>query len=516
MQITTTLHKAARVYPDRAATVFADRTRSFSELVHRVSCLAAGLRSLGVTSGSRVAMLSPNSDKLFEATLATLWVGGVAVPLNTRWSELEIAATLADSGATVLFLSEHFSDMANLKSVMEPLPLRLVRFHSGNGDCELEALISEYSPLEDTQSHGDDLAFILYTGGTTGRPKGVMVSHSGLITAAVSVSAGGCGTQGQIYLHVAPLFHMADVQFMVNHLLNMGTHAFLPVFDPVATQEFIERAQVSDVLLVPTMIQALISHPTLDVHKLSSLQTIIYGAAPMTPALLERAMQALPQCQFIQGYGMTETGLAAMLPARFHIPGASGKDLERMSSAGFELPLAEVRIVDPAGYEVPSGEVGEIQIRSPSLMQGYWKNEEKTASALTDGWMHTEDLAYRDSDGFIYIVDRLKDMIITGGENVYSSEVENVISRHEAVAQCAVIGVPDEKWGERVHAEVVLKKGQQLSEKALLAFCRDQLSSFKCPRSFSFSEALPLSPAGKILKTEIRKLYSGGDFQVVR
>lgn len=509
MQITSTLHKAARIYPNALATEFADRRQNFSSLIYRVSCLAAGFKSLGLKPGDRLAILSLNNDKLFEAILATLWAGGVAVPLNTRWTDREIANALDDSGAGLFLVSEHFSNIAGSKVTLDLVEKsKIICFNSTKNDrCEIEALIAKFRPVEDMCCQGDDLAFILYTGGTTGQPKGVMLSHGGLMSAAASQSAAGCGTQGKVYLHAAPMFHMADLQMMANHLLNMGTHAFLPAFEPGVMLQFIEQKGVSDILMVPTMIQALLTYTEFSSRELSSLKTIFYGAAPMTPTLLNRALKALPQCQFIQGYGMTETCLAAMLPASFHLAGASGNDARRMRSAGLELPLAELRIADSSGNEVPHGDVGEIQIRGPSVMKGYWRNTKTSASALAGGWMHTEDLAYRDSDGFIYIVDRLKDMIISGGENIYSSEVENVLSQHPAVAQCAVIGVADEKWGELVLAEVVLKKDEALTSDVLIAFCREFLSGFKCPRVINFTSALPVSPAGKILKSELRKRY---------
>lgn len=498
MQITRLFRQSVQTEPNTTATLYLGRRRTYAEVEDRVSRLAAGLIAQGIRPGDRVAMVSPNSDKLFEVILATLWAGAVAVPLNTRLNEREIASSIADSDASLLLLSEEFSALAATKTAT-------VKFWNHDANCPLEAIISAHSPSKDQQRGGEDLAFILYTGGTTGKPKGVMLSHRAIVAAAANQSAGGCGTQGDVYLHVAPMFHMADIQLMANHLLGGGTHVFLPGFDPSALQDLVSHENITDVLLVPTMIQSVISHPEFRADYFHSLKTIFYGASPMPSALLERSLKALPECQFIQGYGMTETCLATMLPARFHKQDASEADVKRMRSAGYELPLVELRITDPNGNTLPDGEIGEIQIRSPSVMKGYWRQEEKTAIALENGWMHTEDMAYRDERGFIQIVDRSKDMIITGGENVYSQEVENIICEHPAVAQCAVVGLEDEKWGELVHAEVQLREGETLTEETLNDFCKAQLSGFKCPRSIRFTTTLPLSSAGKILKSEIRK-----------
>jgi len=507
LRITRYLHKAARLKGGEIATSFSGRKRTFSALVQRVAKLAGGLRSAGVSDGERVAILASNSDNYFELLLATLWAGGVAAPLNTRWSTDEIRAAIEDSSARVFVYDEYFEDLAaDLSGEISPSLQHRFLMHSRQGDSSWETFIATSEAVDDAHRGGDDLALLLFTGGTTGRSKGVMLSHGNLVSASVSQAAIGCGTRGNAYLHAAPMFHMADVQLMVNHLLSGGCHSFVPRFEPGEVLRCIASDSISDVLLVPTMIHALLSHPDFARTNLECLQTIFYGAAPMPAALLEKVILALPNCQLIQGYGMTETCLATMLPAKCHQASDDPNARKRLSSAGLEMALSEVRITDMDGRELAAGEVGEIQVSGPSVMLGYWNAPDKTAEVKKDGWMCTGDLAYRDEDGFVYIVDRLKDMIVTGGENVFSTEVENVLSRHPAVSQCAVIGLPDDKWGERVHAVLVCSASVDTAE--LIRFCHASLSPYKCPKSISVIDAMPLSPAGKILKTALREHLS--------
>jgi len=355
-----------------------------------------------------------------------------------------------------------------------------------------------------------ELAFVLYTGGTTGFPKGVMLSHANLAAATVSMLAAGCGT-GEVYLHAPPLFHIAGVQVMAGHFLGgRGPHVLIPAFSPAAVLTAISQHQVTDVMLVPTMLQLVLADPGLAGYDLSSLRRIFYGAAPMTEPLLRAAMRALPGTGFVQGYGMTETALTVMLPPEYYTP--EGQRLGKITSIGRALPLAEVAIRDPSGQEVPPGTVGELTVRSPSVMLGYFGQPDLTAATVRDGWLYSGDGAYTDADGFIYLVDRIKDMIITGAENVYSTEVEAALASHPAVTMCAVIGVPHATWGEQVHAVVVLtpgapEPGSGLAQD-LIEHCQARIASYKCPRSIDFRDALPTSAAGKILKTRLREEYA--------
>jgi acyl-CoA synthetase (AMP-forming)/AMP-acid ligase II len=349
----------------------------------------------------------------------------------------------------------------------------------------------------------------MYTGGTTGLSKGVMLSHANLYINALSAVAAVARPAGAVGLVVAPFFHVAGCGLALQMMQRLVTQVVVPMFDEAAVLQAIQAERVTETFLVPTMIRRLIEHPRFAEFDLSSLGMLLYGAAPMDVALLDQAMRALPRAEFCQAYGMTELAptISVLLPAD-HRPGPD--QARRLRSAGRPVPIAEVRIVDGQGRELPPGAVGEISARGPMVMRGYWNKPLETAAALRDGWMHTGDGGYMDADGYLYVVDRLKDMIVTGGENVYSAEVENALAQLPQVSMCAVIGVPDDKWGERVHAVVVLRAGAELDEAAVLSHCRDLIAGYKCPRSVEFRTELPLSPAGKLQKFLLREPFWAG------
>jgi acyl-CoA synthetase (AMP-forming)/AMP-acid ligase II len=301
------------------------------------------------------------------------------------------------------------------------------------------------------------------------------------------------------------MFHLADCSATFALTDAGGTHAFMPRFDPVVMMRLIQDLGVTNSILVPAMIGMLVNHPSIGDYDLASLRGLMYGGQCISEAILRRAIDCLPRCGFLQAYGMTELSpVATFLPARYHT--TEGPYAGRLRAAGRAAQTAEIRIVDDQDREVPRGTVGQIIVRGPMVMQGYWNQPRLTAGALQGGWMHTGDGGYMDDEGFVFVVDRIKDMIITGGENVYSAEVENAIYQHPAVAMCAVIGVPDEQWGERVHAVVVVKPGQSVSGPDLIAHCRQLIAGYKCPRTVDVrTEALTLSGAGKVLKTVLRK-----------
>jgi acyl-CoA synthetase (AMP-forming)/AMP-acid ligase II len=506
MYLTQTLHRALQQEPHRTATVFGDRVRTVAESADRVTRLAGGLRELGVGTDDPVAILALNSDRYHEYLLAVPWVGAVLNPVNIRWSAAEIAYSLRESDTHTLLVDKTFAGTA--ERLREACPeLSTVIFADDGpppvGMIDYEQLISESAPVEDARRGGDDLLGIYYTGGTTGTPKGVMLSHRNLLTSAFgSLATGEFLTPGGILLHVAPMFHLADGAAWASGQLVGSTHVMVPSFTPVAALTAFSTHRVTDTLLVPTMIQLLVDAPEHTQYDLSGVRHLIYGASPISEAVLERAGKAFPNASFMQAYGMTELSPVATLLS----PGDHQKPHLRRA-AGRAAPHAEVRIVDPEDHEVPRGTVGEVVSRGDHVMLGYWNRPEETETALRGGWMHTGDGGYMDDDGYVYIVDRIKDMIVSGGENVYSAEVENALAKHPAVAACAVIGVPDEQWGERVHAVVVLRDGAETTAAELREFCHELIAGYKTPRSVEFTDALPMSGAGKILKRELRKPY---------
>ncbi|MNJ15853.1 Long-chain-fatty-acid--CoA ligase [compost metagenome] len=509
MYLTQGLQRMLQQEPDHLATIYRGRRQTYRELGQRVSRLAGALRALGMNSDDRVGMLALNSDRYLEYMLATWWGGGVLNPVNIRWSVPEIVFSLDDCDTGILIVDDHFLPM--VEQICATARRAPIVIHAGDGPAPegmyaYEQLIAETAPIADAGRGGNDLASIMYTGGTTGLPKGVMQSHMNLWSSAIARAAQFPSLENSRGLHVAPLFHTAAMARAVGMFVVGGTHVLIPAFDPLEILQTIEREQVNEMLLVPTMLQAVVMHPDFAHYDLSSFKRLAYGASPISPTLLDKAMAALPGIEFMHAYGLTEAApVVSVSPHSSH--GPEGIASGRVRSVGRGGYGGMVRVVDEDGNEVPRGTVGEIVACGPNIMQGYWNRPEETAKALKNGWLHTGDGAYMDEDGYLFIVDRLKDMIVTGGENVFSAEVENVIARHPAVAMCAVIGIPHERWGEAVHAVVVLTPGSELTEAQVREHCASHIAGFKCPKSVDFVAALPLSAAGKILKRDLREPY---------
>ncbi len=512
MHLTQALHRALQQRPSDTAIICGDYSLTWTEFSLRAARLAAGLTSLGLRAGDRVAMLAHNRPEYFEFYYAVPWSGGVVVPLNHRLAVAELAHILNDSGARILIAERGFQevvetlrkDTSGLETVLYFDPDSV---YEESGGSDYERLIAEHSAAQDQWRGYEDLAAIVYTGGTTGLPKGVALSHRNLMVNAMGSIANYVFTDETVYLHATPLFHAAGASRVYTLVTGQTRNIILPTFDVTALLRAIEAHRVTNVLLVPTMINRLVHHPDLHKFDLTSLVAITYGASPMPQTLMRDALIALPGIQFNQSYGMTELSPAAtFLPSRYHV--LDGPDAGRMASCGRAIANAELRIVDANDEPVATGEIGEIVLRGPMVMQGYWNNPEATAQALRGGWYHTGDAAYLDAEGFVYIVDRIKDMVVTGGENVYCVEVENCIAQMAVVSECAVFGVPHDEWGEAVHAVVVPHVGQTLSEQEVIAHCKGLLGGFKCPRTVSIqTQPLPLSGVGKVLKTELRKPY---------
>ncbi|MDT5233614.1 MAG: hypothetical protein QOI39_4114 [Mycobacterium sp.] len=508
MYLTQSLHRNLQQDPDRPATIYRGRTRTMAESVDRIARLAGALAGLGVQRGDRVGILALNSDRYQEYFHAVPWMGAAINPVNIRWSPAEISYSLVESDTRVLFV-DAFAPM--IPALREQFPGLSTVIHCGDGDLpagavSYETLIADNAPVDDTRTGGDDLLGVFYTGGTTGHPKGVMLSHNNVLVSAIgSLASGHFVSPGGRLLHTAPLFHLAGIAAWAAGCQVGSTHVIVPMFSPTEVMEAIAEHQVTDALLVPTMIQMLVDDPGVADTDLSSLLHLVYGASPISEALLDRARKVFPAAGFTQAYGMTELSRCATLltPADHDNPA-----LHR--SAGRAAPHVEVRIVDPNDEEVARGEVGEVIVRGDNVMLGYWNRPEDTAAAVRDGWMHTGDGGRMDENGYLFIVDRIKDMIITGGENVYSAEVENALASHPAVAACTVIGLPDPDWGERVHTVVVLLPGQQATAEDIRAHCKALIAGYKAPRSVDFVDGLPMSGAGKILKRDLREQYWDG------
>lgn len=501
MYLTQALHRALQRHPGKLAlrhvAADAERDHTFERLMSEISRHAAALHARGVRAGDRVALLSPNNDALVVQLFACWWLGAVACPLNVRWSVAELRHALGDCAARLLLVdAAHAGAASELQDIVALLP----------ADA-LTAQAHELAPLEDTRTGGDALAAILYTGGTTGHAKGVMLSHANFWCASMTRGAELNNSPDSLTLLVAPLFHVAGLGRLIGQSIVGGGCVTMPQFRPAAAIEAIERHDITDIIVVPSMLQSLLDDPAFAPVRVKSLDRIAFGAAPMPPDLLDRALAAWPHAEFFQAYGLTETAGAVCinLPANHT---ARARENGRLASVGRAGLGAEIRVVDERGRDVPRGTVGEIVVRGPMVTGGYWGQPGATVQALRDGWFHTGDGGRMDADGYLFIADRLKDMVISGGENVYPAEVEAVLRSHPALADAAVIGVPDERWGEAVHAVVVLRASHAGGEAALRdelgPWCRRQLAGYKCPRSIEFIAALPLSAAGKVLKTQLR------------
>jgi len=518
MQITSILRRAAQVNPNGTATICKDRQQTWAQMQDRVARLAGALQSLGMKTGDRVALLSLNSDRFIEYYFASVWGGGVMMPMNVRWAPAESAYALNDAGAEILLVDDAFAPAAAaIRNQVKGLKTLIFCGDDATPDGMLnyEDILAAADPAPDAGRNGDDLAGIFYTGGTTGFPKGVMLSHTNLFVGGIANSEAFHISDNTVYLHAAPMFHIADLVFFAAVSFAAGTHVVTPMFTPDATLDAITAHRPSHVLLVPVMLQMVMQSPKLAETDISSLELIAYGAAPITEAALKQAFKLFPNAKFLQGFGQTELSpVATILGTPYHV--LDGPNAGKLRSAGQATRISEICIMDENCNELPLGEVGQIAVKGPMTMLGYWKKPDITANTIRDGWVLTGDAGYMDSEGFIFLMDRLKDMVISGGENVYSSEVENALGQHPAVATSAVIGIPSKEWGETVHAIVILTPGMEVTDEDLKAHCHTLIAGFKCPRSIEYrTDPFPLSGANKVLKTELRKpFWEGQDRQI--
>ncbi len=509
MKISSTIRRNMQINGTGTATIFGDRQHDWEQFGDRIARLANGLAGLGLERGDRVAVLSLNNDRYMESYFGVPWGGFVLVPINTRLAPPEIEFWLNDSGATVLMLDEAFAGIlpqiqGNLETVKHVVFLG--DDAAPQGMLTYEGLIEGSSAAPAADTANDDLAMLYYTGGTTGRSKGVMLSQHNVLYNALQFAPKVGFRSRSVYMHAAPMFHIADGTCTYAIATAAGASVILPAFEPEAALKAIEEHKITITIWVPTMVNMAVHHPGVESFDLSSLVDILYGASPMPEAVVRRAMEVMPHTRFHHAYGQTESApILTMLEADRHVPDTpTGK----LGSCGQALMGVELKIVDEEDNDVAVGEVGELCARGDNVMLGYWQQPEMTAHALRNGWLHTGDGARMDEEGFVYIVDRVKDMIISGGENVYSAEVENAIYQHNAVAECAVIGIPHDKWGEQVHAIVRLHEGKSADDNEIMDHCQKLIAAFKCPKSVEFrSDPLPLSGAGKILKAQLREPF---------
>ena len=501
----------AKLTPDKEALVFEDTRLTWKMFHERANRLANWLVSKGGKKGETVSALAQNCNQYYELYFAAFKTGMIMAPVNYRLSPGEMIYLLNHSDARILFVGgEYFDFVAEHIDEMEHVET-LVSFDGPTPGMEdYEIILAVSSPRDpDVDIDESDVALISYTGGTTGLPKGAMLTHRNLITTLRTIALMGSLTSDYITLQVLPPFHLTIWQTLMVLYVG-GTSVLNKKVDLPHILGLFGKEKITHINLVPVLLNWMMKVPDLDKYDFSTLEYITYGGAPIPEAVLEECIRRLTP-NFAQGYGLTEsTMLATALTSEYHVISDDPVAKKRLQSAGREILHADVRVVDEDGVELPPGQIGEIIIRGPNVMKGYWKDPELTSERIRGEWLYSNDMGYFDQDWFLYIVDRKADMIITGGENVYPAEVENVIYQLPAVLEAAVVSAPDERWGETVAASIVLRKGSELSEEELIRFCKDRLAGYKCPRIVRFVPTLPKSPIDKIVRKEVREEYWKG------
>lgn len=493
------LLRATQVAGNQTALISEGRRLTHQELNSRCRRLAAVLKRKGAEPGDRIAILAANTHHYIESYIAIPAAGFVIVPLNTRHAEPELRYAIEDAGATILLSDREPGALREIVDAVVMIPDEYDELLDTAAEAELGEGITE-----------DSLAGLFYTGGTTGASKGVMLTHRNLIANTFHFMTMAPPAKGSVFLIMAPLFHAAGSNGVLGGVWSGSCQIPLKVFDPATALDLIEKHRVTHTLGVPTMIAAIAELQHAEPRDTSSLEMVAHGGSPIATEIIRRAAEAFPTAEFVHVYGMTEgsplvTGLRNEQDLL---------DVDRSRSCGQALIGVQVKIIDEAGKALPTGEVGELAARGPNIMKGYWKKPEQTDAVLRDGWYRSGDMGYIDEEGFVFLVDRAKDMIVSGGENVYCSEVEEALYKHPAVLEAAVFGVPDEAWGEAVHAVVVPR--EEVTPEELIEFCRTQIAGYKLPKAISLSaEELPKSGPGKILKRELREpFWKGHDRKV--
>ena len=503
---------------DSVATIDGPTQRTYAEHGERVLRLANALKSeLGIARSDRFAIMATNSSQYLELYHAAFLGAGVVNPLNLRLAGKELDYIIRDSGTEVAFVDFMFAEHLQraLADGDGDSPLRHVVL-IGDGDVphdvKYEDLIAAGSTDVPEEPEEDDPVVLMYTGGTTGLPKGVLLDQRAEMLNLYHVAAVQSFDPSQVYLHQTPLFHAASMAGVLGIASSGAVNVTIPLFDPAGVMDLIETHGVTQTVMVPTMIAMVLNHPEFRPERLASLRLLTYGASPMPAATLDKLMELYPDLEISQGYGMTEcSSVLTFLRPEDHQAGG-----DRLRSAGRPVPGVVLSIQDPEGNELPAGTPGEVCARAGNFMREYWNKPEATEEVFRGGWYHTGDAGYLDDRGYLFLVDRVKDMIVTGGENVYSAEVENAISTHPAVLQVAVIGIPHETWGEQVHAIVVLKPDAEATEAEIIDHARESIAGYKLPKSVEFrAEPLPLSGAMKVLKKDLRAPYWEGQDRAV-
>jgi len=515
MNTTEFLTIANAICPDKEAIVFEGNRYTFSQLNERVNRLANAMLGMGVQQGDRIALIHVNCNQCIEAYFAIARIGGIYVPLNFRAKENELTYMLNTAEANTFFVGERYLDLVNsVKTSLSTVRNYISIDSQHEGYSYYEDLIASASAEDVFTDIGDeDTTILMYTAGTTGFPKGVMLSHNSFSIYVLENVTPADPISEEKNILTVPLYHVAGIQAMMAAIYGGRTLVMERQFEATEWMGLVQDEKVGRAMMVPTMLKQLMDHPDFSKYDLSSMQVITYGAAPMPLPVIRKAMELFSGVSFINAFGQTETAstITTLSPADHVIEGTDEekeKKLKRLSSIGRPMNDVEMKIIDDEGNDLPVGEVGEIVARGPRVMSGYWKEEEKTAKTIdVDGWVHTGDMGYMDDGGYFFLAGRTTDMIIRGGENISPEEVECVIHEHPKVEEAAVIGIPDDEWGEVPMCIVVLKEGQSATEDEIIQYCRTALASYKRPRKIAFTAELPRNQMGKILKRVLRDQY---------
>ena len=500
----------ARLYPDKAALKFEGRTTTMQELETLTAQFANGLIEKGVGRGDRVLYFGSNSDDFLIALLGTARACASFVPLNWRLSPKEIVDIVLDAEPKIVLTSDAMSKAWSEVAAVLPYDIPVQMIVSGSPqDNPLRHWLSRQTSVAPTETPGlDDIVWILYTSGTTGRPKGVEIAHGAfmLMRMCEHWEPAYTWSEDDTFFFVAPNYHLLGIGLSLQAFFNGATIVVVREFNPELVLREIEVNKPTILAVAPVMIQMMLASSNAATTDFSSVREVVYAGSPISLGLIKQALEKMP-CRFMQFYGSTESGGAVTLlrPEEHDL-----SDEKRLTSCGKPLPLIQIKIMDQGRREVADGAPGEMWIRAPSIAVGYRNQAEEWSKVFEAGWFKTGDIAFRDEDGFIYIIDRAKDMIVTGGENVYSSEVENVLSLHEAIFKVAVICVPSERWGEEVKACIILNEGFEVSQRDLIEFAKLHLAGYKCPKSIDFMTDLPVGGTGKVLKRVLRSPYWEG------
>jgi len=518
MLISSILKRAIELYPDTEAISSGKVRFTYRQFGERVHKLANYFVSEGLGKGDCVAILHNNSHEFLEVYFAAAQIGAILNPLNFRLSPRELAFILNDSGSNFLIASKRYRESVESLKALDIQPARIL--WTGHGEIPRADYSEEYESVFQNQPPGllpepdiseNDIAHLYYTSGTTGLPKGVALTHKNVTFHSLAVIAELGINDRDVWVHVAPLFHLADAWATFAITWVGGRHVTVPDFEPIEVFESIQREKVTLSNMIPTMLNMLVNTPGMSKYNLSSLRVILSGGAPIAPELVRKIMDTF-KCDYIQTYGMTETSPYVTLTIlKKHLQSLPVEEqFEYKAMTGRPLIGVGLKVVRPDGKEIlPDGrEVGEIIVRGDTITPGYWNRPEETQKVFEEGWLYTGDLAVRNNEGYVNIVDRKKDMIVTGGENVYSTEVENVLYKHPDILEAAVIGVPDPHWGEAIKACVVLKEGRHLKDMEVIEFCKQDLASYKAPKTVVFLQTLPKTGSGKIFKKGLKEKYA--------